>query len=311
MTSFQKTLFTLALAAACGTAVYKGLQASDLRGQVRSLKQQQSQLSDQAAGLKQQNESLVTQLTKMNKTREPSVELLKLRNKAAQVSADKQELESLKSTTARGEALNKAMEHGVSMSAKIQKDQALGKLARMKAKLNLSEKQEQAIKDLMTKNIESRTQKTQALLSGQSNIEELSKNHVDEDAQIKELLSSDQLASFQEFKKEESDRIIHNIADNEASLLASEFNLSKEQQEQLGSSLFQSQTETVTLPDNIDRSNSTNIYVEMEKARLEKTTKVLQSLLTPEQLATYRQEKIEEINSRAEHIKNLFPKKHD
>ena len=103
MTTLQKTLIVATLAAVAGTGVYTTRQASRLRNQVQTLRQQQAPLIEQVAQLRSDNESLSNQLVRVN--RSPSVsterlrELLRLRGEVGLLRQRQRELEQAVAAT--------------------------------------------------------------------------------------------------------------------------------------------------------------------------------------------------------------------
>jgi preprotein translocase subunit SecD len=97
MTTLQKTIIGLTLAATVGTGIYEAHQASRLREQNQTLQQQQAPLAKQIAQLKSDNESLSNRVAQVN--RMPSMssdrlrELLKLRGQAGLLQRQQRELE--------------------------------------------------------------------------------------------------------------------------------------------------------------------------------------------------------------------------
>ena len=85
MTTLQKTIVTAALAAAVGTGIYAVHQGAQLRGQIRSLQEQQAPLTAQLQQLQQDREQAAGQLAALReenarlKSGSTPTELLKLR----------------------------------------------------------------------------------------------------------------------------------------------------------------------------------------------------------------------------------------
>ena len=85
MTTLQKTIVAAALAAAVGTGIYAVHQGAQLRGQLRSLEEQQAPMTAQIQQLQQEREQAAGQLAALReenarlKSGSPPTELLKLR----------------------------------------------------------------------------------------------------------------------------------------------------------------------------------------------------------------------------------------
>jgi RNA polymerase sigma factor (sigma-70 family) len=89
MTTIQKTIVIAALAAAVGTGIYEARVASNLRGDLQSLQQQQAQLNDQLRQLQYEREAATNRLAALageaRQAKDNSSELLKLRGEVAQL----------------------------------------------------------------------------------------------------------------------------------------------------------------------------------------------------------------------------------
>ena len=85
--------------------------------------------------------------------------------------------------------------------------QTLGKLPRLKERLDLSPEQESAVKDILTRQLEQGLEIAQKMVSGEltkEGMQELQSATGDPEAEIKALLSPDQLAAYEEHKQEET-----------------------------------------------------------------------------------------------------------
>jgi RNA polymerase sigma factor (sigma-70 family) len=104
MTTLQKTLITATLIAAVGTGIYEARQASTLRTEVQTLRQQQALLAEQLRrerdGATNRLASLADEIARM---KNDSVELLKLRGEVSRLRNDSHELADLKTAKAQEE----------------------------------------------------------------------------------------------------------------------------------------------------------------------------------------------------------------
>jgi RNA polymerase sigma factor (sigma-70 family) len=89
MTTIQKTVITAAFALAVGTGIYEAHQASQLRGQNRSLQQQQTQLAEQIQQLEDENDDATNRLASLTdelaRRKNNDNELLKLRGEVVRL----------------------------------------------------------------------------------------------------------------------------------------------------------------------------------------------------------------------------------
>ena len=102
MTTLQKTMIAAALAAAVGTGIYEARQASTLRAQLQTLRQQQAPLAEQVRQLIGERDDVARQLAALRdengRLARNTAELLKLRGEAAQLRQAAQELAQLKAS---------------------------------------------------------------------------------------------------------------------------------------------------------------------------------------------------------------------
>jgi RNA polymerase sigma factor (sigma-70 family) len=91
MTTLQKTLIGAALAAAVGTGVYEAHEASTLRTQVKTLRQQQAPLNEQIQKLQQQHDEAARQLAVLREDNERldrnTSELMRLRSEVTRLNS--------------------------------------------------------------------------------------------------------------------------------------------------------------------------------------------------------------------------------
>ena len=235
-------------------------------------------------------------------------ELLKLRGKAAVAQADSRELTQLKSTLAQQtgkmpDFLTNAMATGMSTAEKWKQKDALARLSRMKKMLNLTDDQEQAISDIMMSHIQRQSQKTLDLMMGKLTPEQQQAQAGDSDNQeteIKALFTPEQLAAFLEYIQAEKTTAADSLASSDASRIAADFSLAKEQQEKLRSLFYEmnlkgpastlSQQAITQASKSGKLADAANMSVELQKWQLEEKLKILNGFLSPEQMTSYRQE---------------------
>lgn len=328
MTIIQKTFITATLAVVAGAGIYEAHQAAQLREQNQTLQQQQAPLAEQLTKLQADNERLSNQIAQVKDSQALSKaqfnELLRLRGQVVPAQANSRELAKLKSTLAQQNGkipdyLTNAMASGLSMAEKGNMKNAQARLARMKKRLNLTDDQAQAISDIMQKHIHNRIQMTMDSMTGNKlTSEQLQAMAGDEDyeAKIKALLTPEQLATYPDYQQAEKTTAADNSAKGEASVIADDFSLSQEQQEQIHAALYQM---NLNEPDNLNQEaisaalksgNSpdvVNMSIELQKSQLEEKLKILGNILTPEQINTYRKEQMDKINMVANATKMFLP----
>lgn len=316
MTALQKTLITATIAAALGTGIYEARQASTMREQLQTLQQQQASLTEQLTVLKTENGRLSNQMAQAEDShalpQAQANELLKLRGKAALAQTQSRELAKLKSALAQQpgkvpDFINNAMRSGAEQASQ---KAALARLSRMKQLLNLTDAQEQAIGNLMTNNLQGQAQLATDLMMGKATPEQAqaqARARADQEAQIKALLTPEQLSAYPEYQQAEKTTAADTSATASASAIAHKFSLTKDQQEQLRALLYQmalqepaggpSEQAIAEASQSGKLAEAVNMSVELQKARLEQKLKILEGFLSPEQMTTYRQESTDAINN--------------
>jgi len=329
MTTLQKSLITATLVVIAGAGVYEARQASRLRADVQTLQQQQAPLAEQIQQLQRERDDATNKLALLagenERLNRNSGELLKARANASAAQAQARELARLKSTVgnqpgALAAFLTNQMAVGLSAAEKRQQKDALARLARMKPMLSLTEDQERAITNIMTKHIQHGTQVASDMLAGKLTLEQLQANaraSGSEQEEIKALLTPEQLAAYPAYQQAEKTVATDNRAKSDASRIADDFNLSKEQQEQIHSLFHELYLRDATSGRNeaaikaqVAQGNLTdaaNMETALRESQLQEKQKILEGVLSPEQLATYRQEQMAQIRQQAELAKKLFP----
>ena len=331
MTALQKTLITAAIAAAVGTGIYQAQQASTLRSQVQTLQEQQAPLADQLTKLKTENERLSNQVAQPKDSQHLSQaqlnELLRLRAKATAAQADSRELARLKSTPAlqtgkMPDFIQNSMAAGFAAGVKAAEKNALARVSRMKQRLNLTDDQEQAISNIITNRIPRESQLTLDLMMGKMTPEQAQaqrRDMGDQEAEIKALLTPDQLAAYPEYQQAEQTTAADTSAKSEASQIAGKFSLPKDQQETLRGLLYEmnlkgpagapNQQAITQAKKSGNLADAAKMSVELDKWQLEEKLKILDGILSPEQMATYRQEQTDRINKQADAMKMFLSQK--
>jgi RNA polymerase sigma factor (sigma-70 family) len=332
MTTIQKTIITATLVATVGAGIFEAHQKSQLRRQNQTLQQQQVPLTEQLARLKIEDErlsNLVAQAKDQKSLSEAQFnELLKFRGQAGQAQTAVQQLAKLRTATAQQAApmtayLSNVMAQGVAMNEKFKKKAALAKLAHMKQQLHLTDDQEQAISATMMKDIEASSQQalkqTTAAFSGKppapEEIQTALQAPANEEADIKALLTPEQLAAYPNFLQAEAGTSADDSAKSDLSMITGEMDLSQEQQDQAHAALYQYHL-TNNLPQKVmadyvftngGLGDMLSLGMEKKKNALEAKLKILNGILTPEQLQTYQQKQSDMIDMQARALKMFMP----
>jgi RNA polymerase sigma factor (sigma-70 family) len=328
MTTLQKTLVTATIAVLAGAGIYEAHQAAQLQNQIQTLQQQQAPLADQIRRLQYERDNATNQVAGLLaengqlKSHSNENELLRLRGQVAPAQANARELSKLKSTLAQQNStipdfLTNAMATGLGTAEKWKLKDAQARLDRMKKMLNLTDDQTQAIGDIMQRHIQNQSQMMMAILTGKSTPEQqkaLGADNADEQAEIKALFTPAQVAAYPDYRQMETTIAADDSAKNDASQIAGDFSLSAAQQEQIHAAFYQislnaPQTAISDAKQSGDLAAVATVTEELQKAQLEEKLKILGSILTPEQINTYREKELDRINRQASAIKMFFPQK--
>jgi RNA polymerase sigma factor (sigma-70 family) len=301
MTTLQKTLFGVTLAAAVGTGIYQARQNSRLGEEVQSLHQTLTPLREEVAQLQTENERLSNLVAQARQPARLPVnqfnELLKLRGKA-QLSS--REIAELKAALAQGtripdfvtKSVNEFLDSAADQERRAQTNGALGRINRMSAKLGLGPEQQQPVHDIILANADPRADLAMARVTGSmSSLEEiktrLAKILADEDGALAGVLTPEQMTAYQQMMRaDEENAGAQAWVAYEKSIMQRELKLSDEQAEQM-SSIFANLKPGSGGPGITEYSNA--------REQLEIRLRAFASALTPEQLQNYRRLKMEDI----------------
>ena len=302
MTMMQKTLIGAALAAAAGTGIYEAGQALHLRDQVQTLQQQQAPLTEQVQQLQRERDAVTKRMASLAdeiaKIKNDKTELLKLRGETTGLRQDSEELARIKSM--QSQATNKTDGQGNFLSFVMAGNKAqmtnaaLRRVIGLRTKLGLTPDQEQKIQAILLSNIETAAQLEMNSLTGNQSggdaKNQIQKLHADEETQIAALLNPEQQAADEEMKKEQAASSAMSFAKREASAMNGYLQLSPEQYQAVISIL-------ASLP--AGQGGSGDATDSNAKAQLEMRLQALAQTLSPDQLQTYRQMKLADIDQAA------------
>ena len=299
MTTLQKTLFGVTLAAAVGTGIYQARQNSRLGEEVQTLHQTLTPLREELAQLRTENERLSNRVTQdrppASLTTDQFNELLKLRGKAQ---LNSREIAELKAALAQGtkipefvtRSVNEFLDSAADQERRAQTNGALGRINRMSVKLGLGPEQRQPVHDIILANAEPRAEMAMARVTGSFSLEEiktrLDKIQADEDSALAGVLAPDQMTAYQQMRTDEETAGAQSWVSYEKSIMKRELKLSDEQAEQM-SSIFANLKPGFGGPGITEYSNA--------REQLEIRLRAFESVLTPDQLQTYRRLKVEDI----------------
>ena len=178
--------------------------------------------------------------------------------------------------------MSKAMTEMVKTMAEQQVESTL---SGMKTRLNLSPQQEQAIREIMTRQTRMGTDIAQKMLSGDLSEEELmrlSQDQPNQEVQIKALLTPEQLAAYDDYQKEEQTRMARLSANAELLQLQSQLHLTEEQQDQVFAVLAD---QALAQYDGSQKAPADALNL---RGQYDKRAEALKGVLTPEQFNRYQ-----------------------
>jgi Spy/CpxP family protein refolding chaperone len=214
------------------------------------------------------------------------------------------------------------MAAGLSTAENWKLKDAQARLGRMKKMLNLTDDQAQAIGDIMQKHIQDESQMTMDLMTGKSTPEQQTALVVgDKDEQqteIKALFTPEQLAAYPDYLQAEVTASADNSAKYDASKIAGDFGLSADQQEQIHAAFYQMNLNApqatisgvAALHQNGGNpADAATTMINLQKSQLDQKVAILGGMLTPDQINTYREGQMNQINMQANAIKMFLPQK--
>lgn len=319
MTTLQKVLITTTVAVLAGTGAYQGLQASRLRDRIETLQRQQAPFLDQLAMLSGENERLsnqVVQALDANALSQAQLsELLKLRG-LNPAPIDVREIARLKTTVEaqRGripDSLADVVVASLPVLKKLDRKKALEQMARMKEILHFTPDQELSVSNILMMRVERQSQirRDQAMSRDTHEDREqpdLAKADDDNaEAEIKALLTAQQLAAYPDYIQQEKRLEAEDSARLEIERATMDLTLSDEQREKARQRLSELKLKDATgelarkamieARRNGRPAEGIQIDIELQKAQLDRKLEALRDILTPEQLDTYREEQLKEI----------------
>ena len=133
-----------------------------------------------------------------------------------------------------------------------------------------------------------------------------------QEAEIKALFTPEQLAAYPEYLQAEITTAADSSAKNDASRIAGDFSLSEAQQEQIHAAFYQvnlnaPQAAITAAKQSGNLADAANMGIELQKSQLEEKLKILGSILTPEQINSYREQQMNQINMQAAAMKMFLP----
>jgi hypothetical protein len=314
MTTLQKSIITATLAAAVGVGIYEARQAAKLSAANQELQKQQTPLTEEIRQLRASNEALSNRLNDIGEANKLAAaqfnELLKLRGQAGQNRAALDQLTQLQRQVAQksGQKTNSWGNFADTFAAQLQKSvikAQQAQVARLEKMLNLTGDQSTAISNIL-QNIN----ETQLLMMSGKKLtpQQLQPLAGEPDAEIKALLTPDQLAVYQADVQAQRIDSAKTSSELMAGAIAKDLDLPAAQKEQVQTALYQLYANDLTDRNQAAAAAAVHSGRSMDmrelstlgqQLQLEKTLNVLQPILTAEQLDAYRNKEMDRINGRS------------
>jgi RNA polymerase sigma factor (sigma-70 family) len=310
MTLLQKTLVTAALVITIGAGTYEAKQAADARSEAAALRSAQAPLAGQLQEMQRERDEATNRLAardaELTKANGNQAELLRLRGLAGVARRNTEELEHLRAQLAKpsGETNSNPLSSAMADAmAQAMEQQVQGKLARMAETLHLTGDQMQSISNILMKQARVQSLAMQQGMSGKLNKDELMKQALangDPEAQIKALLTSDQLAVYPQSQQQEFAHTASLAANTELVQLESSLSLSSDQLDGVYGALYNVGFDQMS--GNLKPPTSMTNMGEAMTWALDQKTKALEAVLTPAQFAVYQQQQA----NQAKLLKNVM-----
>jgi RNA polymerase sigma factor (sigma-70 family) len=324
MTTLHKIIIGTTVAVLAGAGLFEARQATQLREQVQTLQQGQTAFTNQLARLEADNTRLSNQVARAQEQKTLSQtqmnELLKLRGQKGQTQTALTELAKMQAQRQANGGLSpmmtNAMRMGMVFAQKAQEKRAQEKVGRMKDLLHLTDDQAQAARDILQRHIEQNNQMALAAISGQKPV--IDPKAPTEDAELKALLTPEQLAAWPDFQQAENQAGAQELARSDIALIQTSVDLTPDQQSQAQAALYQYELDQRNNPTNAaarvartrakgDVLNADSMAMDMMKQQLTDKLKVLDGILTPDQLKAYEQGQLDMIDMQASAMKLFMP----
>lgn len=231
-----------------------------------------------------------------NSEQQQQQEIAKLRNRLAKMlAADASERAATPIHPAQSGSASNVMSAGMSAAVnrameRALQQQTLAKIPRLKATLNLSPEQEDAVRQILTKKMERAREMAQKTMAGTVTREDLERKRQmspNAEEQIKALLSPEQLAAYEDYEQQESRARARLVANAELLRMQDTLGLSEEQQDTVFTALYDHTVARMNGEFN-DTRPETGDKLANELWVMEERVKALEPVLTPEQLEQYR-----------------------
>jgi hypothetical protein len=299
MTKLKTILIGVVVLVAATLLLWQETRLQRANSENQQLKAQVTQMAALRQRVEQLQKAQVDQaeLTRLQAAEEKTrSELARLRGKASGVNRAEAETAQLRAElqrkTEEGEATNEFTGAMSEMMKSAMSQQVNGQIGRMKAALNLTPDQEEAIRAILNKQAELNAATVGRVLSGKLKPDEMAKLQREAgnpEEQIKALLTPDQLSRYPEYKNEEAASNARMAVTGEMMQMQTMLGLSTEQQDKASTALYEVFRQQLTGQTAAQNPPTGASSTEMMQQFFDQKSKALEGILTPEQLQNYRQ----------------------
>jgi RNA polymerase sigma factor (sigma-70 family) len=300
MTTLQKTLVTTALAIVAGAGIYQAHQAAQLRDQVQTLQQSQSPLAGQIDQLQRERNDATNQLAALrdelatDKTN--NLELLKLRGEVTRLRNVKAsgQTKAGPDQLANVPAGMNVIAYANDQERRSATNAVTGQAHALATKLGLTPEQEQAAREIMLGNIDARValdiKEQGGDLTHEDALLQLKAITDQENQALAAALTPDQMSAYQQLKADQAAANQNAFAKHEVAGMTKSLNLTPDQAAQV-----------LTAFASLKPGNGGPGFTAYANApqQLETRLNAFAPILTPDQLAAYRQQKLADMEQTA------------
>jgi RNA polymerase sigma factor (sigma-70 family) len=298
MTTLQKTLVTATVAVLAGAGIYQARKASSLGREVQTLQQQQAPLTDEVAQLKAENERLSNLVGRAGTspvvTKTPPLELLRLRGEVGRLREDSKELAQTKSMQALANDTSERAEM-LKQLLRSAKTAASVKESQLAQELKLDFEQFKSLSNILSNKVRLQNQLLSARWNGDISYSEMQKQlrqtAADAEQGIVAMLDTNQQATYEQMNRKDDAVGVKFFAEAESASMKRMFDLTQEQTDAVAAAL----AKLPSMRGGSDLEGGMPDAVQ-SKQQFETVILALQPVLSAEQLQTYRQSRLKQID---------------
>jgi hypothetical protein len=296
----MKTLLAILVVAAVGAIAWQQSKISRLRAENEKLRAETQEVTVLKEEVKQLRPIKIQQ-DELERLKNVQKEVVQLRGRVSEGIQAKKELAQLNKDVQSGKlgasatGSEAAPTNGFmammsgAMKQAVEQQSAV-RLARMKAKLNLTPDQEERIKEILMRQSEQGLQMAQKMFGAKNGApadQPSPQNFGNPEKEIQDLLTPEQKSTYKEYKKEEASANARVIANSELLQMQNLVGLTQEQQDKVFPILYEA-TMKQTDPERQSPAVKSGDAGAIIQSAFDDKLKAMEGVLTPEQLENYR-----------------------